>query len=81
MADPSTLGDEPWQNTSSSSSATRYMPMEANVGDYALFLRKASVEVNYEGKKYFIVPQGAILLIVRDNDDSAAPDFPSEPLP
>ena len=44
----------------------RYIPMEAKPGDYALFLRKASVELEYEGEKYLIVPQSAILILIRE---------------
>lgn len=68
LADPSTLGDEPWQ--SSGRPSPRHLPMEARVGDYTLYLRKASVEVNYAGEKYFIVPQSAILLLVRDREET-----------
>jgi len=67
LADPSSLGDEPW--SASGTPAPRYLPMEARVGDYALFLRKAAVEIQYEGKKYFIVPQSAILLLIRDEEE------------
>jgi hypothetical protein len=40
--------------------------MQARVGDYAIFLRKASVEIKFEGRTYLIVPQGAILLLDRN---------------
>lgn len=65
LADPSSVGEEPW--STSQNQSTRYLPMEAKEGDYALFLRKAVVEINYEGKKYFIVPQSAILILIRDS--------------
>ncbi|RMF57514.1 MAG: co-chaperone GroES [Calditrichaeota bacterium] len=67
LADPSTLGEEPWQQENRQQ--LRYMPMEAREGDYVLFLRKAAVEINYEGEKYFIAPQSAILLIIREEED------------
>jgi predicted component of type VI protein secretion system len=41
--------------------------MEARVNDYALFLRKAAVEIKYENEVYFVVPQSAILLLIREN--------------
>lgn len=66
LADPSSVGEEPWNMERS---ATRYLPMEAQEGDYVLFLRKASVEISYEGEKYFIAPQSAILLIIRENEE------------
>ncbi|MFQ5583108.1 MAG: co-chaperone GroES [Calditrichia bacterium] len=84
LADPSSLGEEPWLN--SPGEKLTYLPMEARPGDYALFLKKASVEINYKNEKYLIVPQGAILVLIRDDDeiaDSAEPDFhdPDKELP
>ena len=67
LADPSTLGDEPWQ--ASPNKTTQYLPMEAKPGDYALFLRKASVEIKYKHESYLIVPQGAILVLLRDEQE------------
>ena len=32
----------------------------------AIFMQKNAVEIKYEGKKYFIVPQGAILMVERE---------------
>jgi hypothetical protein len=39
--------------------------MQAQVGDYALFFRKAAVEITFEGKSYLVAPQAAILVLVR----------------
>ena len=36
------------------------------MGDYALFFRKASVEITFESKAYLVVPQAAILVLVRE---------------
>ena len=44
----------------------RYMPLQVRQGDLALFLQKNAVEIKYNGEKYFIVPQSAILLVERD---------------
>jgi co-chaperonin GroES (HSP10) len=44
----------------------RYIPLQAKEGDYAMFLREQGVEVEFEGMKYLIVPQSAVLLLVRD---------------
>jgi co-chaperonin GroES (HSP10) len=65
VAHPADLNEEPWK-LESREGKVRYVPMEAEIGDYALFLRNAAVEVEFEGEKYLIVPQGAILLLVRD---------------
>ena len=44
----------------------RYLPLQVQPGDLALFLQKNAIEIKYEGEKYFIVPQNAILLVERD---------------
>jgi len=67
LVDPSSISDEPWQYQKQN---LHYLPMEAKVGDYAIFLRKASVEITFQGEKYFIVPQSAILLLVREHPES-----------
>lgn len=61
---PAELDDEPWKI---GATEPRYMPMQAQLGDYALFFRKAAVEITFEGTQYLVVPQGAILTIVRED--------------
>src|SRR4051812_32940002 len=56
--------DEPWKT--STSRETRFVPMQAKRGDYALFFRKAAVEITFEGDRYLVIPQTAILALVRD---------------
>lgn len=41
------------------------MPLQVRPGDYAIFLRKEAVEIEYEEKKYIIV-QSAVLAVVRE---------------
>jgi hypothetical protein len=43
----------------------KYLPTQAEAGDYALFFRKAAVEITFEGKTDLVVPQAAILVLVR----------------
>ena len=61
------LGDatseEPWRQQRRE---TRYVPMQAKIGDYALFFRKAAVEITFDNEQYLVVPQHAILALVRD---------------
>lgn len=71
LSEPADLDDEPWKITGDD---TRYVPMQARVGDFALFFRKAAVEISYEGDKYLVVPQAAILVLVRDADARAELD-------
>lgn len=44
----------------------RYLPLQVQPGDLALFLQKNAIEIKYDCDKYFIVPQSAILLVERD---------------
>ncbi len=46
----------------------KYIPLQAEPGDLAIFLQKGAVEVMYEGEKYFIVPQASILLLEREDE-------------
>lgn len=46
----------------------RYLPLQVRPGDMAIFMLKNAVELKYEGKKYFVVPQGGILLVERVED-------------
>ena len=66
LPDPNELGDEPWK---ASQPQMRHVPMQARSGDYAIFLKKAAVEIKYEGRPYLVVPQAAILVILRDEND------------
>jgi co-chaperonin GroES (HSP10) len=45
----------------------KYIPTQAEIGDYALFLGKASIEIKIENKDYLIVSQSAILILIRDD--------------
>lgn len=63
MTEPASMNDEPWKIRGSE---VRYLPMQAEVGDYALFFRKAAVEITFESKTYLVVPQAAILVLVRE---------------
>src|SRR5947208_7489466 len=63
MTEPASMDDEPWKIRGPD---VKYLPMQARVGDYALFFRKAAVEITFEGTKYLVVPQAAILVLVRE---------------
>jgi len=65
LADPGADSDEPW--SSRGVAEPKYLPLQVEEGDYAIFLRKSALEVEYDGKKYLIMPQSAILLIIRDD--------------
>jgi co-chaperonin GroES (HSP10) len=46
----------------------KYIPLQAREGDLAIFLLNGATEVMYEGERYFIVPQSAILMLEREED-------------
>lgn len=57
--------DEPWR-VSHREGGRRFVKMQAETGDYALFFRKAAVEITFENERYLVVPQHALLALVRD---------------
>ena len=59
--------DEPWRQRRNKEA--RFIPLQAQVGDYALYLRKEAVEIKFEGEKYIIIPHNAILALVREDPD------------
>ena len=73
MPDPGASADEPWRQ--SASRELRFVPMQARTGDYALFFRKAAVEITFEQERYLVVPQAAILALVRDRGHDDEPEF------
>ena len=70
MPDIGEHSDEPWR-MGTTRRETKFVPMQARVGDYAMFFRKASVELTFEQERFLVVPQSAILALVRhaENDD------------
>lgn len=64
IADPSSFDTEPWKVPAGE---IRSRPMQAKVGDHALFFRKAAVEITFEEVKYLVVPEAAILVLVRED--------------
>ena len=63
VSDPNTVVDEPWSTKKRED--LKYIPLQAMEGDYAIFLKDAAVEIEFESKKYLIVPHSAILALVR----------------
>src|SRR6476661_4102432 len=57
--------NEPWK---SEEEKIKYVPLQAKEGDLAIFLLAGATEILYEGEKYFIVPQSAILMLEREED-------------
>jgi len=57
------IEDEPWKE---SKEPVKYIPLQAKEGDLAIFLRKEAFEIEFEKEKLLIVPQSAILLLIRN---------------
>ena len=62
---PTPIENEPWK---SEEEQVKYMPLQVREGDLAIFLLSGATEVQYQGDKYFIVPQGAILMLEREEE-------------
>lgn len=56
---------ETWKE---SETPVRYLPLQAEPGDYAFFVRNEAIELRYEDTEYVIVQHNAILALVRGND-------------
>ncbi|MGQ0650342.1 MAG: co-chaperone GroES [Gemmatimonadaceae bacterium] len=68
MPDFSDFSDEPWR-MSQRESAAKFVPMQAKAGDYALFFRKAAMEITFENEVFLVVPQSALLALVREDGE------------
>jgi co-chaperonin GroES (HSP10) len=62
---PLPVENEPWKTEEEE---VKYVPLQAKEGDLAIFLLSGATEVMYQGEKYFIVPQSAILMLERDEN-------------
>lgn len=57
--------DESWKTKDE---RVKYIPLQAQEGDLAIFLQRGAYEIVYDEEKYFIVPQQSILLLERERD-------------
>lgn len=62
---PSSTEEESWK---AQEEQVKYIPLQAKEGDLAIFLLNGATEVMYEGERYFIVPQSAILMLEREEE-------------
>ncbi len=65
VPNPNYLDQESWSTTPKE--PVKYIPLQVEEGDYAIFLRDQAIEIEYEFKKYLIVPQSGILMVIRRN--------------
>lgn len=55
--------DEPWKEQHEK---VKYIPVQPQEGDLAIYLQKHAYEIVFNDQKYVIVPQSAILMLIRD---------------
>lgn len=61
---PSNEGfDEPWKDNKEN---TKYVGLQAEEGDMAIFIKSKAHEIEFENERYIIIPHAAILLLIRD---------------
>jgi len=60
---PTVVEEESWKEQRE---PVKYIPLQAKEGDLALFLKKDAFEIEFEKDKLLIVPQNAILLLIRE---------------
>lgn len=63
---------ETWKE---SKTPVRYLPLQAEPGDYAFFVRSEAIDLRYDDTNYLIVPHSAILALVRGD---GTPEEPSD---
>lgn len=57
--------DEPWKEKKEN---VQYVPLQPKEGDLAVFLQNSGFEIEFNGGKYVVVSQSAILLLIRDEE-------------
>src|SRR4051794_15404238 len=62
---PLPVENEPWKTEEEQ---VKYIPLQAKEGDLAIFLLSGATEIEYQGEKYYIVPQAAILMLEREDE-------------
>lgn len=58
--------EESWQQDEEED--VRYIPLQAKEGDLAIYLQRDAIEINYLSERYYIVPQAAVLMLIREED-------------
>jgi co-chaperonin GroES (HSP10) len=55
--------DEPWKTRNDE---PKYVPLQPKEGDQAVYMQSQAIEIEFNKEKYIVVPQSAILLLLRD---------------
>ena len=62
LASPTDIEEEPWKASHDVNEGSEPL---TKIGDYVLFLRKAAIEIKIDDENYLILPQAALLIIIR----------------
>ncbi len=57
--------DQPWKDRKD---ALKYFPLQVSEGDLAVYLQDNAFWIEFKEEKYVIVPHGAILMVIRDEE-------------
>jgi chaperonin GroES len=73
VVNPMDMADDAWND--GQEARPHYVPMQAQEGDYVLFMRKAAVEITFEKRNYLIVPNSAVLVLVREDFETESQEW------
>ena len=59
---PAVTEEEPWKQAEE---RIKYLPLQAQEGDLAIYLQRNAIEVVYQDEKYVVIPQSSILMLER----------------
>jgi len=62
---PSDFQQESWMEKKDQ---LKYIPLQPEEGDLAVYLQKSGFEIQYKKEKYIIVSQTSILMVIRDEN-------------
>lgn len=71
MPNPEYSESETWKQ---SEAPVRYLPLQAEPGDYAFFMRDEAIHLKYDDTRYLIVQHAAILALIRGDDAAPSGD-------
>jgi co-chaperonin GroES (HSP10) len=55
--------EEPWKDKQEN---VKYVPLQAQEGDLAIYLQKGAYDIEFNKEKFVIVPHSALLMVIRD---------------
>ena len=57
--------DEPWKDQRDQ---VKYIPLQAKMGDLAVYMQNSGWEIEFKNEKYLILPHSSILMLIRDEN-------------